>query len=116
MLRVRDIMTTDVFTIESTETIATAARALLAQFISGAPVVDDSGKLVGILSEADILRRVLDACQECVVSLGPAGHHIPRDGLEIVADGREQAAAEGGACSLQFAQGIVGEQHALQRR
>jgi CBS domain-containing protein len=64
MLRVRDIMTTEVFTIEASATIETAASAFMSQFISGAPVVDDAGKPIGIVSESDILRHVFADHQE----------------------------------------------------
>lgn len=59
MLKVRDIMTTDVFVVEAGATIESAAGALINQSISGAPVVDEKGKPVGILSESDVLRHLV---------------------------------------------------------
>jgi CBS domain-containing protein len=53
-----DLMTPRVITIGSDETIADAARKMLANNISGMPVVDAAGKVVGIISEGDLLRRV----------------------------------------------------------
>lgn len=54
---VRNIMTPRVITIEPDATIAQAVRLMLQHRISGLPVVDASGKLVGIVSEGDLLRR-----------------------------------------------------------
>ncbi|BAI74342.1 hypothetical protein AZL_a08110 (plasmid) [Azospirillum sp. B510] len=53
-----DLMTPRVITIGPEETIAEAARKMLANNISGMPVVDAAGKVVGIISEGDLLRRV----------------------------------------------------------
>ncbi len=53
-LRVRDIMTTDVFTLSRDETLQDAARALSNQRIGGAPVVDN-GRIVGVVSKSDLL-------------------------------------------------------------
>ncbi len=41
-------------------TIGEAAQTMLAQKISGLPVVDDEGQLVGIITESDIFRRVVN--------------------------------------------------------
>ena len=49
------IMTTKVVTLSPDDTIAAASIKMSSAKISGAPVVDESGKLIGILSEADIL-------------------------------------------------------------
>jgi len=60
MLKVRDIMTTEVFTVQATEPLVKAAWTLSSQFITGAPVKDPSGNIIGVLSETDLLRRFLD--------------------------------------------------------
>lgn len=60
MLKVRDIMTTEVFTVEASEPLVQAAWTLSSQFITGAPVKDASGNIIGVLSETDLLRRFLD--------------------------------------------------------
>ena len=54
-LRVRDVMTTPVLSISSSDDIEEAARRMSARRIRRLPVVDD-GKLVGVVTENDILR------------------------------------------------------------
>ncbi|QHN06445.1 CBS domain-containing protein [Methanothermobacter sp. THM-1] len=56
MIKVKDAMQSDVITVKRTNSIHEAARVLRENRISGAPVVDDDGKLVGIISEEDIMR------------------------------------------------------------
>lgn len=52
---VADIMTRQVVTVGVDETLLVAVRKLLRRRVSGAPVVDAEGRLVGALSEADLL-------------------------------------------------------------
>jgi CBS domain-containing protein len=54
-LAVTAIMTTDVVTLRADDSVEAAVRALTARGISGAPVVDDEGHLVGVLDDSDIL-------------------------------------------------------------
>ena len=49
MLKVKDIMTRELITVSPQTEIASAAKILLEKRINGLPVIDDSGKLVGIL-------------------------------------------------------------------
>ncbi|CAO3434551.1 CBS domain-containing protein [Azospirillum endophyticum] len=53
-----DLMTPRVITIGPDATVADAAKTMLEHNISGMPVVDSAGKVVGIISEGDLLRRV----------------------------------------------------------
>lgn len=53
----RDIMTTDVCTFAPDTTVLEAARTLVDRRISGAPVVDAAGRVIGIVSEGDLIRR-----------------------------------------------------------
>jgi CBS domain-containing protein len=52
-----DVMTSDVITVEPDMTIQSLAALLASSGISGAPVVDSGGRLVGIVSEGDLLHR-----------------------------------------------------------
>jgi CBS domain-containing protein len=56
-MRAHQIMTKDVITVTPHTTIEDAARIMLRTHISGLPVMNDAGKLVGIVSESDFLRR-----------------------------------------------------------
>jgi CBS domain-containing protein len=53
-----DVMTRDVVTIAPGAAIREAIRLMLDRKVSGLPVVDDGGKLVGILTEGDLLHRI----------------------------------------------------------
>ncbi len=52
-----DVMTCEVVSIRPEADILEALRLMLERRISGLPIVDASGKLVGILTEGDLLRR-----------------------------------------------------------
>ncbi|MFI5282951.1 MAG: CBS domain-containing protein [Candidatus Dormibacterales bacterium] len=54
-MRVTDVMSHPVFTIAPDASIKDAARQLIEHSVSALPVVDTSGRLVGIISEADLL-------------------------------------------------------------
>src|SRR5258706_10670658 len=56
-MRAHQIMTRPVVTVSSETTIVEAANTMLQRHVSGLPVVDAAGKLVGIISESDFLRR-----------------------------------------------------------
>ncbi len=56
-MRAHQIMTKDVMTVTPHTSIEDAARIMLRTHVSGLPVLDDAGKLVGIVSESDFLRR-----------------------------------------------------------
>ena len=51
------IMTREVISIDPDSTVLQAARLMLQHHISGLPVIDKNGNLVGVLSEGDFLRR-----------------------------------------------------------
>jgi CBS domain-containing protein len=53
---VEQVMTPDPITIRSDEPLSSAARLLEENEISGVPVVDENGALVGVLSESDLVR------------------------------------------------------------
>jgi len=52
-----DVMTRKVVSIDPDSTVLQAARLMLQHRISGLPVIDAAGRLVGVLSEGDFLRR-----------------------------------------------------------
>jgi CBS-domain-containing membrane protein len=56
-MRAHQIMTKDVITVAPGTSIEDAAAIMLRNHISGLPVVDGAGELLGIVSESDFLRR-----------------------------------------------------------
>ena len=52
-----DVMTVRVVTITSDTTVQAAAKLMLEREVSALPVVDKDGKLIGIISEGDLMRR-----------------------------------------------------------
>ena len=63
-MQVREVMTSDVVTLNEYMSVREAAKVLAECNISGAPVLDSEGKLVGMLTESDILRSVKRASDE----------------------------------------------------
>lgn len=57
-MRAREIMSRHVVTIRNDALVIDAIKTMLSHRVSGLPVVDAHGKLVGILSEGDFIRRV----------------------------------------------------------
>jgi len=57
MLKVKDIMTKELVTVSPQTEITIAAKILLEKRINGLPVIDDSGKLVGILCQSDLVAQ-----------------------------------------------------------
>lgn len=57
MVLVQDIMTKSVITVSPDTEILAAAKILLEKHINGLPVVDDEGKLVGILCQSDLIAQ-----------------------------------------------------------
>jgi len=54
-LTAQDIMTKDVITITKDSTIGDLTKLLISNKISGVPVVDEKGKLSGMVTDADII-------------------------------------------------------------
>ena len=57
MLKAKDIMTRAVITVSPDMEIVNAAKILLENRINGAPVLDETGKLVGILCQSDLIAQ-----------------------------------------------------------
>ncbi len=56
-MQVKDVMTRSVISVGPDESIMKAARLMLQNRISGLPVIDKEGELMGIVTEGDFLRR-----------------------------------------------------------
>ena len=57
MLKVKDIMTREVKTVTPETEITQAAKLLLSERINGVPVVNQTGELVGILCQSDLIAQ-----------------------------------------------------------
>lgn len=57
VMKARDVMTSPVVSIEPDGSVLEAVRIMLQRHISGLPVIDKEGRLVGIVTEGDFLRR-----------------------------------------------------------
>jgi CBS domain-containing protein len=97
----KDIMTRDVITVNPTMTVKSLAMMLIKNQISGAPVADKVGKIVGVVSESDIVAKkgkdVKSIMSKKVVSVREetpveeiarlmTTHHIKR--LPVMTDGK----------------------------
>jgi CBS domain-containing protein len=58
-LRLDQIMTRDPFTISRDATLGEAAKVMLESKVSGLPVVNSGGKVMGMITESDIFRAVV---------------------------------------------------------
>jgi CBS domain-containing protein len=56
-VKARDVMTLAVFTVKPTTSVKDLARLFMERRISAVPVVDDQRKIVGIVSEGDLVHR-----------------------------------------------------------
>lgn len=83
--RVRDYMATNLVTFKRDTEVLTAIHLLLKHRISGAPVLDDSGALVGMLSEKDCLKVAVVAGHEGV-SAGLVGDYMTQELDTVEAD------------------------------
>lgn len=92
-MQARDIMTRQVITIGPEATVLELAELLTRQHISGVPVLDSSGRLVGVATHADVIIKTGASVAEVMtpnpitvreeapleeVAMILAGHHIKR--------------------------------------
>ena len=74
-IKVKDIMTRDVITVPPDFTVEETAQVLQKNKISGAPVVDADGKLVGTITQTDLF--------EVLISLTGVGNGGMQFGLQV---------------------------------
>lgn len=75
-MRARDVMTKGVLTIAADKTIFEAAERLIAARVSALLVVDQAGKVAGIVSEADLIGKVGAAGKAAIPLLRLAAENI----------------------------------------
>lgn len=94
-LRARDIMTPDVMAVSEDLTVREIARFLIDREITGAPVVDGRGCLIGVVSLADIA-RALGEVERTRAMAARRPTNRPLDALELIfaVEPREERAVE----------------------
>jgi CBS-domain-containing membrane protein len=60
MLVARDIMTTEVITVGPEASVTEAARLMESHHISGLPVLDQEGRLLGVITQSDLVQQARD--------------------------------------------------------
>lgn len=76
----RDIMRTKVLTARPDMTVRELAQLLTENHITGVPVVDGAGRLVGVVSQTDLVRHELEPA-EAAAGAAPAFHRDPEQAL-----------------------------------
>jgi len=69
-MQVKEIMKTNIITIKKGTGLKETAKILADNKISGAPVVDEKGRLIGIISEKDIFRALYPDYEEFYLDTG----------------------------------------------
>ncbi|ARU89533.1 CBS domain-containing protein [Pseudomonas sp. M30-35] len=77
-IKARDYMTTHLVTFRAETDLFTAINRLLEHRISGAPVVDSQGRLIGLISEGDCLRATLSGAYYESIG-GTVGDYMSRN-------------------------------------
>ena len=90
---VRDVMTTDVLTFRPEDTVDVATQRLLDRDVDGAPVVDEGGTVVGMLSVDDLLVQETQLHYPTVFSLFGAYLELPSSHRRFEAELRRAIAA-----------------------
>ena len=82
MFQAKEIMTTNVVTVNVDDTIDEAVALLLEHQISGVPVLDEAGAVVGIVTEFDLLELICD----CRTERDRVGHYMSSDVCTVAED------------------------------
>lgn len=85
MTTVSDYMTRDVIVLAPETSVHAALRLLLAHDISGAPVVDARGEVLGMLTERDVIGAIFHASYHKDLG-GPVSASMSRDVQSVDAD------------------------------
>lgn len=82
-LRVSDCMSRNVVSVESHQTMAAAAAVMLHNQVSGAPVVNEVGKCIGMLTATDFMRwEARRDARESPLTVSEAEHPLVRTGAD----------------------------------
>ncbi|BEL06002.1 CBS domain-containing protein [Actinoplanes sichuanensis] len=80
-MRVKDIMSSPVYTVEQTTPVAAAATLMTTKSVTALPVLDESGALVGMVGESDLLWHRVPADPTAHLRPLPATDPAERPGL-----------------------------------
>lgn len=87
MKTIRDVMRADPFSITPAQPLHDALELLIENNISGLPVVDESGRLLGVLSEKDLLKILYEPGVHDVQSVmthNPVSFDIDTELVDVV--------------------------------
>lgn len=74
---VREVMSSPAITVRRTDPVRRAIRILHGHDITAAPVIDDSGRLVGVVSELDLLRGEFEPDPRATVRPARTSQELP---------------------------------------
>jgi len=82
-----DVMTRSVVAVRSDMSLEEVTEVFLARSISGAPVIDDAGRPIGVVSKTDLLRAAHDAGDSgALEEVVERGYHIHEMAVPRVSD------------------------------
>ncbi|WP_198246455.1 CBS domain-containing protein [methane-oxidizing endosymbiont of Gigantopelta aegis] len=84
-ITIADYMTKNIFTLKENVSVVTAIKAILDHKITSAPVLDDNGRLIGMFSEKDSIKVVLDAAYNKDFG-GTVGEFMAKDIITVNED------------------------------
>ncbi len=90
---VRQVMTTDVLTFRPTDTVDAAARTLSERKLGGAPVVDEDGRVLGLLEDEDLIVQDSRLHVPTVISIFGAYIELPSSLRHFESDLRKAVGA-----------------------
>ena len=116
-MKAQDVMTSPPITVRPDTPVAEIAALLIERRISGVPVVDASGRMVGIVSEGDLLRR----CElgsdrqrsqwlELFVDRGAQAAEVPQVVVEVPQEAAPGTAPAAGRSRTGQAEGAAGKE------
>ena len=82
-LQVSDVMHRNVVRLPASSTMAEAANILLKHGISGAPVVDELNRCIGVLSSVDFVKRQHDLAESRAIESSHRGDPSPTLGVSV---------------------------------
>ena len=85
---VSDIMTHDLVVFTKDQTIHDVMQLFIKHRISGGPVVDDAGRLIGVISEADCMREISDSRYFNLPILDRAVEHFMTSKVDTIDAGK----------------------------